>query len=249
MSCGSCCSRSSRDNRDVLSRFKTWLCTRYEGQVQPLYFSRNPNPTLGREISAHRPWSLSNCQARLLFLYRLRNMQENFLRGTRCLAHSWTQIPATQMQSHIIKRPLSPGELVVGGDAHTHAVPVQTPSEQGSSQALTAIGLSRHFPAMSSGPHVWIFFPEDFGKIAPAFPCMFQSELHGVPEPGGSEPGKMHDSQGMPGLDEGRRALWRAGSGAGQAAASSRGCQRHSDQIKAIPAPAAHCSFPNYVDC
>lgn len=122
MSCGSCCSRSSRDNRDVLSRFKTWLCTRYEGQVQPLYFSRNPNPTLGREISAHRPWSLSNCQARLLFLYRLRNMQENFLRGTRCLAHSWTQIPATQMQSHIIKRPLSPGELVVGGDAHTHTL-------------------------------------------------------------------------------------------------------------------------------
>lgn len=50
---------------------------------------------------------------------------------------------------------------------------------------------------MSSGPHVRIFFPEDFGKIAPAFPCMFQSELHGVPEPGGSEPGKMHDSQGM----------------------------------------------------
>lgn len=133
--------------------------------------------------------------------------------------------------------------------SHTHAVPVQTPSEQGSSPALTAIGLSRHFPAMSSGPHVWIFFPEDFGKIAPAFPCMFQSELHGVPEPGGSEPGKMHDSQGLPGLDEGRRALRRAGSGAGQAAASSQGCQQHSDQIKAIPAPAAHCSFPNYVDC
>ena len=27
------------------------------------------------------------------------------------------------------------------------------------------------------------FFPEDFGTIAPAFPCMFQSKLHGVPEP------------------------------------------------------------------
>lgn len=100
---------------------------------------------------------------------------------------------------------------------------------------------------MSSGLHVWIlFFPEDFGNTAPAFFCMFQSELHGVPEPGGSEPGVRQDSQGMAGLDGGRR---RAGSGAGQAAASSQGCQRHSDQIKAIPAPAAHCSFPNYADC
>lgn len=88
-------------------------------------------------------------------------------------------------------------------DARTQCKPLGA----GQFGGLTAAGLSRHFPAVSSGPHVWIiFFPEDFGKIAPAFPCMFQSELHGVPEPGGSEPGIMQDSQGMPGLDGGRRA-------------------------------------------
>lgn len=30
------------------------------------------------------------------------------------------------------------------------------------------------------------FFPEDFGKITLAFPCMFQSTLRGVPEPAGA---------------------------------------------------------------
>lgn len=124
---------------------------------------------------------------------------------------------------------------------HTHGA---NPSDR----AFLGFDSSRLVQAFSS--HVLMsgfFFPEDLGKIAPAFPCMFQSELHGVPEPGGSEPGTTHDSQGMPGLDEGGRAL--RGERCGTGSASSRGCQRHSDQIKAIPAPAAHCSFPNSADC
>lgn len=113
--------------------------------------------------------------------------------------------------------------------AHT-PTPVQTPSGQGSSRGVDSSRLVQAFSSHVLRPSCldFSFFPEDFGEIAPAFPCMFQSELHGVPEPGGSEPGIMHNSQGMPGLDgEGRRALRRAGRGAGQAAASSQGCQRH----------------------
>ena len=68
------------------------------------------------------------------------------------------------------------------------------------------------------------------------------------PEPGSSEPGIMHISQGMPGLAEVRQALQRGGSCVGQAAASTQGRQQRSDQIKVIPAPAAHRSYPNYVN-
>lgn len=111
-------------------------------------------------------------------------------------------MPATQMQSHIIKRPLSPGQLVAGGDARTRC-----PSGQGSSRGSDSSRFVQSFSSHVLRPSRQdFFFPEDFRKIAPAFQCMFQRELHGVPEPGGSEPGIMHDCQGMPGLDEGRRA-------------------------------------------
>lgn len=84
------------------------------------------------------------------------------------------------------------------------------------------------------------------------FPACFRASYtacRSQPEPGSSEPGVMHISQGMPGLPEVKAELCSEGGGrVGQAAASTQGRQQRSDQIKAIPAPAAHRSDPNYVN-
>lgn len=89
------------------------------------------------------------------------------------------------MQSQIIKRLFSLGELVVRGDAHTHThtMLVQTPSEKGSWWGFdgnwSVQAFYSHVPRLSRLD----VFPEDFGKISLAFPCVFQSRLHGVLEP------------------------------------------------------------------
>lgn len=57
----------------------------------------------------------------------------------------------------------------------------------------------------------------------------------------------MYTSQGMLGLAEARLALQRVRSSVGQAHPGTQGHQQHSDQIKAIPVPAAHDSYPGYI--
>lgn len=175
MSCGSCCSQSSCDIEEMFYQGLKHVCApgrrdRYSpcilAGIQSLCWEGKSQHTVSEQSPSTAAISVP-----------AEEHSGEFSQRNTLPCHSWTQIPATQMQSHIIKRPLSPGVQVAGGDARSHTLRRCKPLEAGQFWGLTAVGLSRHFPAMSSGLMSGFFFPEDFGKIAPAFPCMFQSDM------------------------------------------------------------------------
>lgn len=102
------------------------LCTRYEGQEQPLCFSRNPKSALGRGTQRMVSEQLPSKAA--ISVPAEEHAGEFSQRNTLATAGRKSQ---PQMQSLIIKRPLSPAGQVAGRCwMLTHTA---NPSGQGSS--------------------------------------------------------------------------------------------------------------------
>lgn len=110
-SCGSSCWQSSRDIEEMFYQGLKHGCA--PGTGTALVFEQEPQVCAGKgNLSA---WSVSNVQAAAPV-----PAQEHTGEFSQRNTLPCPQLDATQMQSHVIKRPFSPGELVVGKDAHTH---------------------------------------------------------------------------------------------------------------------------------